>query len=175
MWFLFVVLFFSSHVFAQNQANTVQQSRVGIFEFEFDPEDGAMIARVSDSSGTKPLEVEVVQLHLIGESGSSLRFALTRAQDNVFQGTVKLAEGEWNMVVNIQTTNQELEGQYTLGVSKAVTDGRIALTPPNPEVGRLSWLIGLLIGVPLGLGLLVGSFAVLQRLLRGAQGKPQNS
>jgi hypothetical protein len=179
MWFL-IVLLFSSLSFAQNQPlpsegqqtplpSQVQSTRAGIFEFEFDPDDGAMIARVSDAGGTKPLEVEAVQLELIGDSGNRVRANLTRAQQSVFRGTVNLAQGEWNMVVRVKTAQTELEGQYSLGVGKAVTDGRFPLTPPNPEVGRLSWLVGVLLGVPLGLGLLVGIVALLQNALGGAK------
>jgi hypothetical protein len=171
MWLLLVFLF-SSLSFAQNQPlPSPAQTRVGVFEFEFDPDEGAMIARVSDANATKPLEVESVQLELIGDSGNRVRANLTRAQQSVFRGTLNLAQGEWTMVVKVKTTSQELEGQYTLGVGKAVTDGRFALTPPNPEVGRLSWLIGVLLGVPLGLGLLVGIVALLQNALRGGAKK----
>jgi hypothetical protein len=83
-----------------------------------------------------------VQLELIGDSGNRVRANLTRAQQSVFRGTLNLAQGEWTMVVKVKTTSQELEGQHILGVGRAVTDGRFALTPPNPEVGRLSWLVG---------------------------------
>jgi hypothetical protein len=175
MWF-FLVLLFSSLTFAQNQtpSSQIQTSRAGIFEFEFDPDDGAIIARVSDANGTKPLEVQAVQLELIGDSGNRVKATLTQVQASVFRGTVNLAQGEWNMIVQVKTAQTQLEGQYTLGVGKAVTDGRFALTPPNPEVGRLSWLVGVLLGVPLGLGLLVGIVALLQNALRGGVKKASN-
>lgn len=140
--------------------------RQAILEFEFDPETDVLIARVSDASGTKPLKTASLEVDAISDSGKKIVADVQRLSANSFKSTLNVDEGQWNLITRVKIGTKNLDGQYTLGVGKSVTEGRFALTPPNPEVGRLSWIIGLAIGVPLGLGLIIGLLAVMSKALR---------
>ncbi len=170
MWLFCFLLFFSSLSFAQPAAPQTQ--RQAILEFEFDPEESAFIARVSDASGTKPLTTDSLELDVIDIDGKTVRVKAQKQEKNVFKAILTLAEGEHNLIARVKAGQLMLDGQYTLGVGKSVTEGRFGLSPPNPEVGRLSWLIGALIGVPLVSGLLIGIFAVLNNLINPKRPKP---
>jgi hypothetical protein len=172
MWLICFVFLFSSLSMAQPAVPAPQSQRQGILEFEFDPDEGVFIARVSDANGTKPLAVDSLELDVIDIDGKTVRVTAQKLEKSVFKATLDLTEGEHNLMTRVKAGEQLLEGQYTLGVGKSVTEGRFGLVPPNPEVGRLSWLIGALIGVPLILGLLIGIFAVLQKLINP---KPQKT
>ncbi len=163
MWLIYFLLFFSSLSLAQTA--TPQTQRQGILEFEFDPDESVFIARVSDSTGTKPLTVDSLELDVIDIDGKTLRVLAQKLEKSVFKATLDLSEGEHNLIARVKAGELLLDGQYTLGVGKSVTEGRFGLVPPNPEVGRLSWIVGALIGVPLILGLLIGIFAVLNNLI----------
>jgi hypothetical protein len=163
MWLICFILLFSSLSLAQPAA--LQLQRQGILEFEFDPDGGDFIARLSDANGTKPLAADSLELDLIDIDGKTLRVNAQKQGQNVFKANISLLEGEHNLIARVKTGEQTLEGQYTLGVGKSVTEGRFGLVPPNPEVGRLSWIVGALIGVPLGLGLIIAIVAMLQKLI----------
>jgi hypothetical protein len=170
MWLICFLLFFSSLSYAQPAAPQTQ--RQAILEFEYDPDGGDFIARVSDANGTKPLAADSLELDLIDIDGKTLRVTAQKLEKNVFKANMSLIEGEHNLIARVKANEQTLDGQYTLGVGKSVTEGRFGLVPPNPEVGRLSWMIGALIGVPLFLGLLIGIFAVLNNLINPKRPKP---
>ena len=185
MWLIYVLLFFSSFAVAGENpmdeapvdlvpppATAAQTGRQGILEFEFDPDGGIMIARISDANGTKPLPADTLEFDAIGDSGNTIKANMQRLENNVFKGTLNLPEGEWNLIAKVKTDDQNLHGQFTLGVGKSVTEGRFPLELPNPEVNRLSWLVGALIGVPLGLGLLIGIMALLNNFINPKRPKP---
>jgi hypothetical protein len=194
MWLIYFILFFSSLTLAGNttgdnpavqpdlppmipgssmsEVKPSSTQRQGILEFEFDPDGGKMIVRVSDANGTKPLEVDSLEFDAIDESGKTIRVQAQKLEKNVFKATLNLTKGEHNLIARVKKADLILDGQFTLGVGEAVTEGRFGLVPPNPEVNRLSWLVGALIGVPLGLGLLIGIWAVLQKLISP---KPQKT
>jgi hypothetical protein len=173
MWLIYFLLLFSSLSLAQPAATPALQSqRQGILEFEFDPDESVFIARVSDANGTKPLAADSLELDVIDIDGKTVRVQAQRIEKSVFKATLNLTEGEHNLIARVKAGELILDGQYTLGVGKSVTEGRFGLVPPNPEVGRLSWMIGALIGVPLILGLLIGIFAVLNNLINPKRAKP---
>ena len=163
MWLICFVLLFSSLSYAQTAPAELQ--RQAILEFELDPDEGAFIARVSDANGTKPLLADSLELDLIDIDGKTVRIQTQKIGQNVFKATLNLSQGEHNLIARVKAGKLLLDGQYTLGVGKAVTEGRFGLVPPNPEVGRLSWIVGALIGVPLGLGLIIAIVALLQKLI----------
>ena len=169
MWLIYFLLLFSSLSLAQP---ALQSQRQGILEFEFDPDERVFIARVSDANGTKPLAADSLELDVIDIDGKTVRVQAQRIEKSVFKATLNLTEGEHNLIARVKAGELILDGQYTLGVGKSVTEGRFGLVPPNPEVGRLSWIIGALIGVPLILGLLIGIFAVLNNLINPKRPKP---
>ncbi len=170
MWFLCFVLLFSSLSYAQPAAPQTQ--RQAILEFEFEPEDGVFIARASDATGAKAFPIDSLELEVIDIDGRTVRVQAQKLEKSVFKATLNLAQGEHNLIARVKVGQQILEGQHTLGVGQSVTEGRFALVPPNPEVGRLSWIIGALIGLPLGLGLIIAIVALLQKLINP---KPHNS
>jgi hypothetical protein len=170
MWLLCFILLFSNLSLAQPA--TPQTQRQAILEFEYDPDAGDFIARVSDANGTKPLAADSLELDLIDIDGKTQRVNVQKQGENVFKANIRLIEGEQNMIARVKAGEQILDGQYTLGVGKSVTEGRFGLVPPNPEVGRLSWIVGALIGVPLGLGLIIAIVALLQKLINPKRPKP---
>ncbi len=174
MWLIYLLFFFSSFAFANQNTVSVPDhtARQGILEFEYDPDGGTIIARISDANGTKPLAADTLEFDAIGDSGNTVKANMQRLEKNVFKGTLNLPEGEWNLIAKVKTSDQNLHGQYTLGVGKSVTEGRFPLELPNPEVSRLSWIVGALIGVPLGLGLLIGIMALLSNLINPKRPKP---
>jgi hypothetical protein len=132
--------------------------RQGIADLEFDPDEGAVVLQLLEADGAARLTVDSVELEAIGdqaERGRTIRAVLTRSSDAAFRGTLNLSEGTWNVIARVRKGELELVGQYALGVGKAVTVGRFALVPPNPEVGRLTMLFAWLFGVPLALGVIV--------------------
>lgn len=150
------------------QVNTKSQ-RLALLEFRFDPEDGALTAQILEPDGTRRYAVEALSLSAIGdqqERGRTIRAEISRVDASSFKGTLNLPEGTWNLVIRASQGEQRLEGQYALGVGQSVATGRVPLVPPNPEVGRLTWIVGLMFGVPLGLAALVVLAAVMFKQLR---------
>lgn len=147
----------------------VKSQRLAILEFQFDPEDGAFAVQILEPDGAKRFAVDALGVVAIGdeiERGRTIKAELSRVDSSSFKGTLNLSEGTWNLVIRASTGEQRLEGQYALGVGKAVTQGRVPLIPPNPEVGRLTWIVGLMFGVPLGLAALVVLAAVAFKQFR---------
>jgi hypothetical protein len=140
----------------------VQVQRQGIAQFEFDPDEGAVVLQFLESDGAAKLNVDSASLEAIGGIGT-VRAELTRSGASSFRGTLNLSEGEWNLIARVRRGDAELTGQYMLGVGKAVSSGRFALVPPNPEVGRLTNLFAWLFGVPLALGLIVTVVALVAK------------
>ena len=147
----------------------VKSQRLAMLEFQFDPDDGAFNLQVLEPDGAKRYSVDALSVSAIGdelERGRTIKAELSRVDASSFKGTLNLSEGAWNLVIRASKGEQRLEGQYALGVSKAVMQGRVPLIPPNPEVGRLTWIVGLMFGVPLGLAALVVLAAVAFKQLR---------
>ena len=151
-------------VTSPEQVNTKPQ-RLALLAFEYDPEDGALIVTTLEPDGAKRFAVDALGVSAIGE-GRTIKAELNRVDASSFKGTLNLSEGTWNLVVRGVQGEQRLEGQYTLGVGESVATGRVPLVPPNPEVGRLTWIVGLMFGVPLGLAALVVLAAVMFKQLR---------
>lgn len=151
-----------------DQVNVTPQ-RLAILEFEFDPDGGDLVLRVVDAKGERPLPVDEISVSAIGdeiERGRTIRAELAKSDASTYRGTLNLSEGTWNLIVRASSGEQRLEGQYQLGVGKSLSVGRVPLVPPNPEVGRLTWIVGLMFGVPLGIALLVVIGVVALRQLR---------
>jgi hypothetical protein len=142
----------------------VKVQRQGILEFEFDPDEGAVFVQLLEADGGKRLAVDAVELEAIGdgaERGRSIRAELTRVDPSSFRGSLNLSEGMWNLIARVKRGEVVLLGQYALGVGKAVTAGRFALVPPNPEVNRLTTLFAWLFGVPVALAVVVTLAAIV--------------
>ncbi len=157
---------------AENVNSDVKVLRRGILQYEFDPDGGALVLHAFAADGQKPLAVDSLEVSAIGdelERGRTIKAELSRTDPSSFRGTLNLSEGSWNLSIKLMTKHQPLEGQYLLGVGKSVGLGRFPLTPPNPEVGRLSTLLTLLLGIPLGLAVVVTIVAVLVKNLRPAK------
>jgi hypothetical protein len=140
--------------------NDVKVQRQGIVQFEFDPDEGGVVLQFLEADGAARLPVDSAVLEAIGNIGT-IRAELTRADPSRFRGSLNLSEGEWTLLARVRRGDLELVGQYALGVGKAVSVGRFALVPPNPEVNRLTNLFAWLFGVPLALGVIVTLLAVV--------------
>jgi hypothetical protein len=150
---------------------SVTAQRLAILDFEYDPDEGNLVVRGTDVDGVKPYALDALSIAAIGdeiERGRTIRAELAQVNASTFRGTLNLSEGTWNLVVRANQGEQRLEGQYQLGVGKSVVTGRVPLVPPNPEVGRLTWIVGLMFGVPLGIALVLVVGIVVVRQLRGA-------
>ncbi len=147
----------------------IKPQRLAMLEFQLDPEDGAFSVQILEPDGAKRYAVENLSVSAIGdelERGRTIQAELNRVDSSSFKGTLNLSEGTWNLVIRASQGEQRLEGQFALGVGKSVASGRVPLVPPNPEVGRLTWIVGLMFGVPLGLAALVVLAAVIFKQLR---------
>jgi hypothetical protein len=151
-------------VTSPEQVNLKPQ-RLALMAFEYDPEDGALVVTALEPDGAKRYRLDAINISAIGE-GRTIKAELNRVDASSFKGTLNLSEGTWNLVVRAVQGEQRLEGQYALGVGQSVATGRVPLVPPNPEVGRLTWIVGLMFGVPLGLAALVVLVAVAFKQLR---------
>ena len=150
------------------QVNVTSQ-RLALLAFQFDPEDGAVSLQILEPDGAKRYAIDAISVTAIGdqlERGRTISAELSRVDASSFKGMLNLSEGTWNLVIRANQGEQRLEGQYALGVGEAVATGRVPLIPPNPEVGRLTWIVGLMFGVPLGLAALVVLAAVMFKQLR---------
>jgi hypothetical protein len=155
---------------SSEQVNVVPQ-RQGIARFEYDPDEGGFSVTMLEPSEDKKLAVDSVEAFAIGdelERGRTIKSELTRVDASTYRGTLNLSEGTWNLVVRVKKDSTRLEGQYALGVGKSLVIGRLPLVPPNPEVSRLTGLMGWLFGVPIGLAVLVTLGAVIFKQLRSA-------
>ncbi len=150
---------------------TAQVQRKGILEFEFDPEDGAFVFRAVDSQGRNPLPLTALKVDAINGT-NTIRLELTSPKNGVARGKTPLAQEEWELLARAELPDGVLQGQYRLGVGQAPSSGRFALVPPNPEVNRLSWLIGLLIGTPVALGVIVTLVVAVARVLKPKSSSP---
>lgn len=147
----------------------VKSQRLALLAFQFDPEDGAVSLQILEPDGAKRYAVDAISVAAIGdqlERGRTITAELSRVDASSFKGMLNLSEGTWNLVIRARQGEQRLEGQYALGVSQSVATGRVPLVPPNPEVGRLTWIVGLMFGVPLGLAALVVLAAVMFKQFR---------
>ena len=155
---------------SSEQVNVVPQ-RQGIARFEYDPEEGGFNLTIIEPSGDKKLAVDSVEAFAIGdelERGRTIKSELTRVDASTYRGTLNLSEGNWNLVVRVKKGQTRLEGQYLLGVGKSLVTGKLPLVPPNPEVNRLTGLMGWLFGVPIGLAVLITLGTVIFKQLRPA-------
>ena len=142
----------------------VKPQRLAMLEFQLDPDDGAIEVVILEPDSAERFAVDALSVVAIGdeiERGRTIKAELSRVDSSAFKGTLNLSEGAWNLVIRANQGEQRLEGQYALGVSKAILRGGVPLIPPNPEVGRLTWIVGLMFGVPLGLAALVVLAAVI--------------
>lgn len=147
----------------------IKPQRLALLEFRLDPEDGAFSLQILEPDGAKRYALDSLSVSAIGdelERGRTIKAELNRVEASSFKGTLNLSEGMWNLVIRATQGEQRLEGQFALGVGKSVATGRVPLTPPNPEVGRLTWIVGLMFGVPLGLAALVVLAAVAFKQFR---------
>ena len=151
-------------VTSPEQVDTKPQ-RLALLAFEYDPEDGALNVTALEPDGAKRYALDAITVSAIGE-GRTIRASLNRVDAASFKGELNLSEGTWNLVIRGAQGQQRLEGQYALGVGGSVASGRVPLVAPNPEVGRLTWIVGLMFGVPLGLAALVVLAAVAFKQLR---------
>ena len=148
----------ASPVVTSPEQVNIKSQRLAMLKFQFDPEDGLLNVQILEPDGAKRFAVDVLSVSAIGdelERGRTILAELSRVDASSFKGTLNLSEGTWNLVIRARQGEQRLEGQYALGVGKSVASGRVPLVPPNPEVGRLTWIVGLMFGVPLGLAALV--------------------
>jgi hypothetical protein len=131
-------------------------TRQAIVNFDYDPDGGSIVLQVLDAPGTQKLPVDKLEVRAIGdegENGRSIPANLARVSASGFKGEMALNEGQWNMQVNLEVGDKKLEGSYFLNVSKSSTSGVIPMVPPNPEVGRLGQIVGLMFGIPMALAL----------------------
>ncbi len=132
-------------------------TRQAIVNFDYDPDGGNIVLQVLDAKGTGKFAVDKLETRAIGdegENGRTIPANLARVSPSSFKGEMALNEGQWNVQVKLEVGNQKLEGSYFLNVGKSSSSGVIPMVPPNPEVGRMGQLVGLMIGVPMVLALL---------------------
>jgi hypothetical protein len=155
---------------SSDQVNVVPQ-RQGIASFEYDPDEGGFKLTMLEPSGDKKLAVDTVEAFAIGdelERGRTIKSELTRLDASTYRGTLNLSEGTWNLIVRVKIGETTLKGQYALGVGKSLVTGKLPLVPPNPEVNRLTNLMGWLFGIPIGLAVLLTVGVVILKQLRPA-------
>ncbi len=151
------ILFLASFAIAQETNIPAKIQRQAIVNFDYDPDGGNIVLQVFDAGGTKKLSVDKFEVKAIGdegENGRSIPANLARVSPSSFKGEMALNEGQWNVAVKLEIGNQKLEGSYFLNVGKSSSSGVIPMVPPNPEVGRMGQLVGLMIGIPMVLALL---------------------
>ncbi len=98
-----------------------------------------------------------------------MRATVERTSDTTYTVNLGLPEGEWNLHVKAEANGERLEGLYLLGVGTSPINGQLALAPPNPEVSRITWIIGLMLGIPVALGVLVTVLAVFSKARQTAR------
>jgi hypothetical protein len=148
----------------ENSAAKVQRKGVAVFNFE--PKLGRMELSVFGANGIDALKVDSLQINAIGdqwERGRTVPGNVERAGKSSFVVTFGLPEGEWNMHLQAVMDGQPLEGLYLLSVGKFASKGQFALTSPSPEVNRMVWIVSLMLGVPIALGVLLTLFSVVSK------------
>jgi hypothetical protein len=131
-------------------------NRQAMVNFDYDPDGGDIVLQVLDAAGTKKFAVDKLEVKAIGdegENGRTIPANLARVNASSFRGEMALNEGQWNMQIRLEIGDQKLDGSYFLNVSKSSTSGVIPMVPPNPEVGRMGQLVGLMFGIPMALAL----------------------
>ncbi len=169
---LLIALVVSGLAMAQSDSPNVVIRRKAIMEFTFDPSLGRMDVGVLNATGSAAFKLDSLEINAIGdqwERGRSVRASVERTSDATFRVNLGLPEGEWNLHVKAEANGERLEGLYLLGVGESVTRGQFALAPPNPEVNRITWIIGLMLGIPVALGVLVTVLAVIARARQTAR------
>jgi hypothetical protein len=149
---------------AENSDAKIQ--RKGVVEFSFEPKSGRMDLAVFAANGTGALKVDSLQVNAIGdqwERGRTVPGEVERAGSSAFGVTLGLPEGDWNIHLKAVVGGQALEGLYLMNVGKYPSRGQFALTPPSPEVNRMVWIVSLMLGVPLALGVLLTLLTVVSR------------
>lgn len=143
-------------VMAAQDPAAVESRRRAVAHVVFTPESGAIEVRILDPDGAGPFPVRRLSVAAIGdrfERGRRIPADLVPAGEGLYRGTLGLSEGEWNLDVRVQTGEVELAGTFLLRVAGSTTAGVVPLVPPNPEVDRLAWLVGLMLGLPVLAGL----------------------
>lgn len=143
--------------------------RKGVAVFSFEPKSGRMDLGVFAANGTDVLKVDSLQVNAIGdqwERGRTIPGEIVRSGGSGFTLTLGLPEGDWNIHLKAVVDGQALEGLYLLGVGKYPSRGQFALTAPSPEVNRMVWIVSLMLGVPLALGVLLTLLTVVSRARR---------
>jgi hypothetical protein len=154
----------------ENSAAKVQRKGVAVFSFE--PKSGRMDLGVFGANGTDAIKVDSLQVNAIGdqwERGRTVPGNVERAGGGSFIVTFGLPEGEWNMHLKAVVDGQSLEGLYLLSVGKFPTKGQFALTAPSPEVNRMVWIVSLMLGVPIALGVLLTLFSMVSKAQQAAR------
>lgn len=155
---LLTILFFLAPFVAAQETNLPTKiTRQAIVNFDYDPDGGSIVLQVLDAPGTQKLTVDKLEVRAIGdegENGRSIPANLARVSPSSFKGEMALNEGQWNMQVKLEVGDKKLEGGYFLNVSKSSSSGVIPMVPPNPEVGRMGQIVGLMLGIPMVLALL---------------------
>ncbi len=141
------------------QANNIPAKiqRQAIVNFDYDPDGGNIVLQVLDAKGTQKLAVDKLEVKAIGdegENGRSIPANLARVSASSFKGEMALNEGQWNVQVKLEVGDRKLEGSYFLNIGKSSSSGVIPMVLPNPEVGRMGQLVGLMLGIPMVLALL---------------------
>jgi hypothetical protein len=156
--YLTILFLLASVALAQETTNLPAQiQRQAIVNFDYDPDGGDVVLQVLDAKGTQKQAVDKLEVRAIGdegENGRSIPANLSRVSPSSFKGEMALNEGQWNMQLKLEIGDQKLEGSYFLNVSKSSTSGQIPMVPPNPEVGRMGTIVGLMLGIPMALALL---------------------
>ncbi len=141
-------------------------TRQAIVKFDYDPDGGDIVLQVLDAAGTQKLAVDKLEVKAIGdegENGRTIPANLARANSSGFKGEMALNEGQWNMQVKLEVGEKKLEGGYFLNVSKSSTSGVIPMVAPNPEVGRLGQIVGLMLGIPMALALVALGVGIISK------------
>ena len=149
-------------------------TRQDIVNFDYDPDGGSLVLQVYDAKGRQKFGVDQLEVKAIGdegENGRSIPANLARVNGSSFRGEMALNEGQWNVQVKLEVGDQKLEGSYFLNVSKSSTSGVIPMVPPNPEVGRMGQLVGLMLGIPMVLGLLALFVGIVAKNRAQARGE----
>jgi hypothetical protein len=155
---------------AENSSAKVQRKGVAVFNFE--PKSGRMELGIFGANGTDAMKVDSLQINAIGdqwERGRTVPGNVERAGGSSFVVTFGLPEGEWNMHLKAVVGGQPLEGLYLLSVGKFPTKGQFALTAPSPEVNRMVWIVSLMLGVPIALGVLLTLFSLVSKARQAAR------